>query len=220
MQQLVLTHGSPRGSSRPLTPGTTGDSTWFLLMGPLSAHTPLRQWGQHLLACPTSVVVAHTLLGQLRQRLGPAFRSLGNDGVLCPPVEPTIGAAAHACTWSSASVGGVLLPKSMSVGKEAPYGSPVPLLVYPTTMAPCLSGGLRLLPSAPSVATLQPLQVVSAQPIPVLSLGLTSEACALAPSPLLHQWTSILGWRAQCSSIICAGHSLFCLPQTGCCDLL
>ena len=173
-----------------------------------------------MLACPTAVVMAHTLLGQLRQRLGPAFRSLGNGGVLCPPVEPMMVAAAHSCTWSSASVGGVLLPKSVSIGKEAAYGGPVPLLVHPPTMAPCLSGRLRLIPSAPSVATLQPLQAVSAQPIPVLSLGLTSEACALAPSPLLHQWMSISGWRAQCSSIICAGHSLFCLPQTGCCDLI
>ena len=40
VQQLVPTHGSPRGSSSPLTPRTMGGSIWFLLMGPVSPRAP------------------------------------------------------------------------------------------------------------------------------------------------------------------------------------
>ena len=58
-QQLMATHKSPNGSGWPLTLRTVEGSAWFLLVD------------------PAAVDVAHTLLGQLRQQLEPAFRSLG-----------------------------------------------------------------------------------------------------------------------------------------------
>ena len=62
----------------------------------------------------------------------------------------------------------------MLVGKEPLIVVLPPLLVHPPLMAVCLSGVPRLLLCTPLVATVQPLQAVSAQPI--LYLDLTSEA--------------------------------------------
>lgn len=56
----------------------------------------------------------------------------------------------------------------------------------PSTMALGISHQSQLLLSTCSVATVQPLQAVSMQPTLVLSLGLTSEACTLVPSPQVH----------------------------------
>ena len=64
-------------------------------------------------------------------------------------------------------------------------------------MVPWLSSEPRLLPSAPSLATLQPLQAGSVQPTQILSLNLTSEAQASALSPCKHLQMSVSGWGAQ-----------------------
>ena len=60
-------------------------------------------------------------------------------------------------------------------------------------------GSFLLIPPAPVVAwtKLQPLQDVSAQPIPVLYPSLSSEAWVWEPCSHLHQEMYVLGWGVQ-----------------------
>ena len=115
----------------------------------------LGQQGQGLVsACgfPRGSCSPHTP-GTGGQFLAPAHGSCSGGGDLCP-----------------APVGSVLLPEN-SRRERSSYGGPAPLLVHPPVMAACLSGVPRLLLCTPSVATVQPLQAVSAQPTPVLPPG-------------------------------------------------
>jgi len=70
--------------------------------------------------------------------------------------------------------------------------------------------------------TVQPLQAVSTQLMPVLSQGLSSEAQVSASSLCPHWQTHISGWGTQASGTVCAdlSFSLFFLLQSGCRTLL
>ena len=162
----------------------------------------------HLLVGPLAVAVAHTCQGQW---LPPASRSPSCGGSLWPPLEPMMSAVA--CTHPQSSCRLCPVVWEPMHRERNSYGGPVPLLRCPPEMAPCFSGGLRLLPSAPSVVTLQPFQAVSPQSTPGFYLGLTSEAWASAPSPCPHQWMSVSGWGVQGSSSNCLCRSLSILPS-------
>ena len=107
----------------------------------------------------------------------PPHGSPGGSCCLCDP--GTAGTVLGTCLrvlerqlapTPRAPAGGVLLPRS-SRREAHPYDGLAPLPGLP----PYLSGGPSLLPSTPSVATLQPLQAIFMRPAPVLFLGLTSE---------------------------------------------
>ena len=75
------------------------------------------------------------------------------------------------------------------------YGEPTPVLAHPLLMAPCLSGGPRLLISTVMWHTTpQPPQAIFMQATPVLFPALASITRDSAPSPHLPQQTSISGW--------------------------
>ena len=79
------------------------------------------------------------------------------------------------------TIGRILLPRSSHKERNF-YGGPSPSLVLLPIMVPWLSGGARLLPSIPSVATAWTLQAVSI-PNLVLSLQLSFGIWASAPTP-------------------------------------
>ena len=80
-------------------------------------------------------------------------------------------------------------------GEESFYDSTTSLLLCPLTLPLCLSGVPLVLSHTPSVATLQPLQAISAEPTLVLSPGLTPKSWASASSPHLYWQTSDSAWR-------------------------
>ena len=131
---------------------------------------------------PTRAPGAHARWGQW---LVPASISLCSSSAgPCLPLEPVMVVAACARPQSSCRQWPVAWVHAQ--GKKLLWWScPSPRVPTPT-MAPCFSGGPRLLPHKPSVATLQHFQSVSTRPTPVLSLG----AWASAPSPYR-------GWASQ-----------------------
>ena len=90
----------------------------------------------------------HALPGQLGQGLVPALGSHSSSP--CLPLEPTM--VMMTFTAPGSPVGGVLLPGSAHRERSF-YGGPAPLLMPLPIMVACLSGGPRLLPNTPSVAT-------------------------------------------------------------------
>lgn len=73
-------------------------------------------------------------------------------------------------------------------------------------------GSLTGTPLVVTQSTFQFLQAVSMQLTPVLWLGLYAEDQVSAPSPSVHQQTSIqAGDCSEVARVICAGLSLFCL---------
>lgn len=174
------------------------------------------------------------------QHLSHACGSLAGSRGLCPP--RTVGAApgacswilwrgqplgpargrlsccdAHACLWSSCRCD--LFPESMCARKEALWRS------CPSSVCPqqwyLASGGPRVLPSAPSVAIVQPIQAVSVQLSPILPLDLTSDAQASSMRPPHTPVDKCLRlgsteWRSPLSVQV----TLLCLPLTGSCALL
>ena len=114
-------------------------------------------------------------------------------------------------------------------GERSSYGRPQPLLVYPTTMVPCLFGMPSLLPGFPQMwcIILWPPQAVFMLPISVFSWGLTSKARVSVPSPYSPWFVTTsrqMSQAGQCASasapIICAGLSQLCPLYTCCCTLL
>ena len=86
-------------------------------------------------------------------------------------------------------------------GERSSYGRPQPLLVYPTTMVPCLFGMPSLLPGFPQMwcIILWPPQAVFMLPISVFSLGSDRQSQSLSTKPLLtlicdHKQTNVSGW--------------------------
>ena len=120
----------------------------------------LRTAWQHpapLLAGLPGEASLRVLRGQLGQCLVPVRESCSSS--LCPPLGPVGGSWWRALCWSH-------------------------LCLYAAAVtAPCLSGKPSVLLNIPSVAIVPPLQAPSTRPSLVLSLGLTSEACAGVPSP-------------------------------------
>ena len=99
-----------------------------------------------------------------------------------------------------------------SAEKEAPF----PFLLT-TVLHFCAGLGFYCIhPPAAALPHSSPFRL-SAQPTPVLSPGLSSNARVSAPGLRPYQQMLILGWECRAvTRTICAGFSLFCLPQTSC----
>ena len=124
----------------------------------------------------------------------PARGGLGSGGP-CLPLEPTVGPVSS------------VLFHEIAHRKWSSYIPP--LLTCPTIITPCLSSGLRFLLSSLSLAIIQPLQSVSTQWTPVLSLGLTSEGWTFSMRLYPHQWVGTAVQR--CHSILRVTlHFAFC----------
>ena len=140
------------------------------------------------------------------QQVAPACRSPSCGSGPCLSLEPMMVAAActcpqNACKWC-------LVAWEPTGRNRSTYGGPARLLRCPPTVVFCLSGRPRPLLSAHSVVTLQPFQAVSMQLPLVLSLGLTSEARASAPSPAhTSRQASQAGEHRAEVLTICAGPS-------------
>ena len=115
---------------------------------------------------------------------------------------------AHVCSWWSP------IAWEHVHGERSFYDSTTSFLVCPLTMALCLSGVPNVLSHISSVAILQPLQAVSAQPVMVLFPGLTPKSWASASSPHLYWQTSISAWRVQGSGANCLCRSLSVFPSS------
>lgn len=90
-------------------------------------------------------------------------------------------------------------------------GGPTPPLSQPPTMA------LYTLSHSHS----SPFRLSPAHPTLVLSLGLTSEAWASAPSPYPCRQINISGWGAEgCNADLLCRLPFICLPRSGCRALL
>ena len=183
-------------------------------------------WGQPLSGARglLAVVVDCVLLVQRGQRLGllvghVAGAALGACswimwwGQRLGPARGCLSCCdAHVCLWSSCRC--VLFPESMCARKGALWWS-CPSFVCPQQW--CLaSGGPRLLPSAPSVAIVQPLQALSVQLSPILPLDLTSDARASSMRPPRTPVDKRLrlgsaGWRSPLAVQV----PLLCLLLTG-----
>lgn len=153
------------------------------------------QW-QHFVLAHRSLRgrCGHTLLNQCGQCFVPTHGSLASGGP-CLPLEPTI-----------APVSSVMFHES-AYRKWSSYIPP--LFTCPMIITPCLSSGLRFLLSSLSVAIIQPLQSVSIQWTPVLSLDLTSEGCTFSMQLYPYQWVGIaVQW---CHPTLCVTlHFAFC----------
>ena len=102
--------------------------------------------------------------------------------------------------WLRQVLGGSTLWQGLVLEKRGYNGSPSPPFTHLLIMVLCFRSGSGFLLWTPlAVAyTLQPLLAVSAQPIAVLSLGLSSKPWVPAPSPGLYQMdTPISSWGLQ-----------------------